>query len=202
MAQRYSRLAEIINLQRPRQVIEIGTWSGERAIELIAAGVAVRPDVHYLGFDLFEQGTPALNERELNVKHPTKIGKVEKRLQDFTDCFPSPPYKLTFQLLAGDTRDTLPGMVPPFPWGETFVFIDGGHSIETIRNDYDAVKQAAVIVFDDYYTPDDRGGWTNIDEFGCNRLVDEIGGFYLSYERDPVAGGGCVQMAVVRHENT
>jgi len=195
---RYWRLAELVQLQRPRQIIEIGTWNGERAVELLAAGLAVRPDVHYIGFDLFEQANEASNAREMNVKPATPLAAVERRLEQFINCYPNPPYFASMQLIPGDTRKTLEGVEPPFPWADTFVFLDGGHSVETIGSDYQNVKKAAVIAFDDYYTPDDRGGFIDIDQFGCNRIVDAIGGFYLLPERDPVAGGGTVQMAVLR----
>ena len=51
-------------------------------------------------------------------------------------------------LVRGNTRETLK------PISADFVYIDGGHSIETIQGDYDALKSSPVIVFDDFYIPD------------------------------------------------
>ena len=55
--------------------------------------------------------------------------------------------------------------------GADFVFIDGGHSVETITSDWlwvsRIINPGAVVVFDDYYKPEREG-------FGCNRIVENI----------------------------
>lgn len=198
MAKRYSRLSELVHLQRPRQIMEVGTWNGDRAIELMTAGLAVRTSVHYVGFDLFELSTPETDKREFNVKSSLSLSKVQAKLEAFINCYPRLSYSPTFELVPGDTRETLTDIKSPFPWDDTLVFIDGGHSVETIRNDFQAMRRAAVVVFDDYYTPDPQMRAPDLDKFGCNAVVNELGGFYPFPEKDPIAGGGIVQMVVWR----
>jgi hypothetical protein len=59
--------------------------------------------------------------------------KMSKRFDNFT-----------YDLNQGFTTDTL---VEPRVFD--FVYIDGGHSYETVKHDYSMVKDSKVIVFDD-----------------------------------------------------
>jgi len=51
-----------------------------------------------------------------------------------------------------------------------FIFIDGGHSIETIQNNWKYSKQLihdyTVVVFDDFYR--------DIENLGCKKILDSI----------------------------
>ena len=51
------------------------------------------------------------------------------------------------------------------------IFVDGGHSWETIDADWSNIQkyigQETVILFDDYYTGD-------VGETGCQRLIDSL----------------------------
>jgi predicted O-methyltransferase YrrM len=63
-----------------------------------------------------------------------------------------------------------------------FIFIDGGHSFETIQSDWDNVKHRmhdeTVVVFDDYWT-----GPALTDpvysQGGCQRLIDSLTGYQV-----------------------
>ena len=77
------------------------------------------------------------------------------------------------KLFKGFSRDTVPefaklGIKPDF------VFIDGGHSWDTVKDDWNNVKglihNDTVIVFDDYLSAAEEVGW------GCNRTIDSLGG--------------------------
>jgi hypothetical protein len=63
----------------------------------------------------------------------------------------------TFMLVPGLTKDTL---VEPVKYD--FVFIDGGHSYETVKHDYEMVKESKIILFDDYQLS------------GVRQFVDEL----------------------------
>ena len=58
--------------------------------------------------------------------------------------------------------------------GVDLIFVDGGHSEETIASDWYNVKQIltpdTVVIFDDYYI--DAGDV--MDGFGCNALIDSL----------------------------
>ena len=55
-----------------------------------------------------------------------------------------------------------------------FIFIDGGHSIKTIINDWkNCIKflnKETVVIFDDYYV----GNHKIIKKFGCNNLINNL----------------------------
>ena len=55
-----------------------------------------------------------------------------------------------------------------------FIFIDGGHSIKTISNDWkNCIKflnKETTIVFDDYYVSNHK----IIKKFGCNNLINNL----------------------------
>ena len=190
---RYSQLISIINETKPRTLFEFGTWNGDRAIEMVNAAKKHRKDVQYGGLDLFELGTPDLDAAESNVKPHIPIQEVFDKIKAATglnekDC----------QLLRANSRD-VKGEIATQHGPPDLVFIDGGHSIETIRHDFSLVKNAKLVVFDDYYVPDENGQCLDITQYGCNALVKEIGAALLP-EKDPVfvAGKRCgyVQMAI------
>jgi predicted O-methyltransferase YrrM len=176
---RYQELINLCHAIRPRRVLEIGTWNGQRATELCAKGAT------YVGFDLFEEANDETDQEEKNVKpHHTK--------EEVSELLTSKGVE--HELIQGNTRETLPAYEgEPFD----FVFIDGGHSIETIRSDWAEVQRmldsdGAVVVFDDYYEEmEDTHLW------GCNSLVDEMENVAFSQSADPVIPEGKVRIAAI-----
>ena len=71
-------------------------------------------------------------------------------------------------LYKGYTEDTLPKVVNELPKAD-FVFIDGGHSIETIENDWKYVQEVmdekTIVIFDDYW---------NREDAGCKKVIEGI----------------------------
>jgi hypothetical protein len=63
---------------------------------------------------------------------------------------------VTVHLFRGDTTLILPQMAPVLPRMD-FIFIDGGHSEETVRSDWTWVSRCigpdTVVIFDDYVDP-------------------------------------------------
>jgi len=190
---RYDQLLDIIADKKPRTIVEIGTWDGERAMMMAEEALKYQPEVEYLGFDLFEDATPELDERELNVKKHVTIGEVEAKLAEFKREFPG----FTYRLVRGDTRETLGGRGIQLT-NIDLAFIDGGHSVETIANDYNAVCQAKTIILDDYYIRGAEGEGYDIKEFGCNGLVESLEEKHLLPIVDDLPNGGYVQMAMAK----
>ena len=123
---RYRKLFDLVCEKQPKHVVEIGTWNGKRAMEFMGATNCI-----YTGFDLFEDATKDTDSEELNVKRHFELTEVSKHIEmaGFDN----------FQLIRGNTRETLPQWIekiPPFD----FAFIDGGHSIETIESDLKYIK--------------------------------------------------------------
>lgn len=180
---RYNQLIPIIEKSKPKTIVEVGTWNGHRAIMMATEALKHQKEVHYTGFDLFEDATAETDDKELNVKPHHAKSEVEKRLKAFQD--ENPGFK--FSLIKGDTNKTL--------WSYDFpsidlAFIDGGHSVETIKNDYDALQHAKVIVMDDFYVGRDTA------QHGCNEIVKDLDHVVLP-QKDPVKGGGKVQMVLL-----
>jgi predicted O-methyltransferase YrrM len=139
--------------------MEIGVWNGYQAFHMIKTCLKRSPNVSYYGFDLFEE----MNEQkyiEEWAKQPPHSRDVSKLLNRT---------KGNIYLYKGDTQVTLPKHIKDLPVMD-FVFIDGGHSLKTIKNDWSHVKklmgQKTIVIFDDY--------WIGDPQQGCKRLIDEL----------------------------
>jgi hypothetical protein len=164
---RYRQLLREIRSCRPRSIVEIGVFEGVRAVEMIEAASIDRPpqEIEYFGFDLFEQMTPEIFEKELS-KWPLTEEKVRERLLETG---------ASISLRKGPTSETLPDFVCERRGRPVdFVFIDGGHAIETIQSDWDSIRQiigaGSTVLFDDYYIDCP----SRIREFGCNAVLEKI----------------------------
>lgn len=190
---RYEQLLRLIDIHKPKSIFEFGTWNGERAIQMIDVAQRHNKDVQYFGLDLFEDATPENDIAESNVKQHFSAAAVLERIKDATGIEPT-LFKTNSRTLDRDTRISC-----------DFVFIDGGHSLETIQNDFDLSRSSKVIVLDDYYAPDEHGKMLDVSKFGCNKLVDSLQAAGISVAIMPstdrtLVGGkphGLVQMAVV-----
>jgi hypothetical protein len=185
-AGRYAYLPRIVRLVKPALMVEVGTWSGHRAIQMARAALATREHVRYEGFDLFEDATPERDRAEMNVKPHYSQEQVEALLASFALRNPG----FTFALTKGDSRDVLAEL------DADFAFIDGGHSVATIRSDFERLHRCRVIVLDDWYE-----GPIDVDRFGCNRVVESVPHWVLP-GGDPVAGGGRTRLVVVAEATT
>jgi predicted O-methyltransferase YrrM len=173
---RYDQLHQAVAFKKPRAILEIGTWNGMRALNMLT----ICPTAKYYGFDLFEDATDETDKAEFNVKPHNALDDVYYRLKDFD-----------VTLHKGNTNETL----PRFTDSVDFVWIDGGHSVDTIRNDWQNVARViapdAWVFFDDYYS-----GGIDTSLMGCNTIVAPLKHEILPM-RDKVSGGGFVQMVRV-----
>lgn len=159
---RYQQLFDEIKRIEAKRILEIGTWNGNRAIKMIAAADSVSDGtVEYVGFDLFEDLTNDLYNYEIS-KFPPDLNTVKDKLSQQT--------KAHVTLVKGNTMETLPQFVSETSFVPDFVFIDGGHALETIQNDWNAVSKLmskkTVVIFDDY--------WQNREDQGARPIVDTI----------------------------
>ena len=177
---RYDRLLEAVRALQPRAILEVGTWNGHRAVQMLS----LSPGATYYGFDLFEDGDEKTDEEEKNVKPHHALSVVQKRLEGFKA-----------HLYKGNTRETLKAFNEPID----FAWIDGGHSVETIRSDWENVRRVlqpgAAVFFDDYYT-----GGIDTELYGCNKVVEDWPHAVIP-DRDPVVPSGWVQMVRVYHDD-
>ena len=166
---RYSAILELAFRHRCKTILEIGVYTGRRARELIQTALVFhQPDeVRYFGFDLFEQMDSELLESELS-KLPPGIEEVRRLLSAVGP---------RVELYQGFSSSTLPPFVAEHTSSKLdfdLIFIDGGHSLETIRGDWEAVLPlvgpTTLVVFDDYYLDDPE----LIEKFGCNRVIEGL----------------------------
>lgn len=140
---------------------EIGTHKGGTAkqlIELLAPRVKA---LTYYGYDVFDADDPdkELHTRERNGKSPARISAAKQTLERYKRRYSNVKYKL----FKGYTTDTL---IKPIMFD--FVYIDGGHSYETVKHDYSMVKDSKIIVFDDFKTRGVNRCVTELKEQGIN----------------------------------
>lgn len=164
---RYRNLVQIVAEIKPQKIMEIGTCTAGSAKKMIQEAVKHREGVVYYGFDLFETTEASAYEM---TKVPLSGRQIRKKLD---------PLGAHIVLYKGNTRKTLWEM--PLPQMD-LIFIDGGHTFETIQNDWNRARQLmhdkTVIVFDDYWTgpalthPIYRVG-------GCKPLIDNLKGYQV-----------------------
>ena len=157
---RYSNILFLVLINRPITILEIGVYTGKRATEMIEAAKVFNNKIEYYGFDLFEMMNDKILKKEFS-KIPLSKKKIQQKLSKIADV----------KLFKGYTNKTLPKLKNK---KIDFIFIDGGHAVNTIHSDWikckNFIKKNTVIVFDDYYTNDKK----IFKKFGCNKVIDTI----------------------------
>jgi len=193
--QRYKQLLKIIGNYKPQTIVETGTWNGGRAIQMAIAAFQYTDSVHYVGFDLFEEATPELDHIELNSKPHNSLAAVNKRLQEFGVKMFEQGKEFTFELFKGDTKQTLKDN--DAVKDADFAYIDGGHSYETVKSDYENLKHIPILVFDDFFSKDKQDRMPEND--GVNQLMKEIEAYgkVVLPSSDLVKDGGITHLCFV-----
>lgn len=124
-----------------KTLCEIGTHKGNTAVQMILHLAPKGNNLSYIGYDVFDyaRNNVAFNQKERNGKGGASKDFVIKRLTKLKESFSN----FKYQLHEGLTKDTLQEN------SFDFVYIDGGHSYETVKFDYSRVKNSKLIVFDD-----------------------------------------------------
>jgi hypothetical protein len=167
-ALRYGRLYTHLRRHPARTILEIGVHRGRRSVGFIRSCLKTYPpsEVHFFGidlFDLYESAPPSVDlaaEHAL-TKRPLPQAAIRERL---IALLPSS----NIHLYAGPSQEVFAAHwreMPPMD----FVFIDGGHSLETIQSDFEfasrLLSKEGYIFLDDYWLT---------DEAGCRRLVRSL----------------------------
>ena len=168
MPDRYGHLTKTIVERGCRSIVEIGVWDAEHSRQMIQAALQKsRPEqVRFYGFDLFEAASDDLLESEVS-KSVRTLDEARRKLAPFEAL------GVTVELHQGNTMEVLPRVVPTMPPAD-FVFVDGGHSYETVRSDWENVSELmherSVVIFDDYVNE----LALRQENYGVNRLIDEL----------------------------
>jgi hypothetical protein len=153
---RYRHIYEEIERLRPKRILEVGTNDGINAVEMIRVARRSGVSVDYFGFDLFEALDRAELRREFSIRTRSRH-EVARHLRRNGVS--------SAQLVAGDTRKTLPEAARTLAPMD-LIFIDGGHSYETVLSDWTSVEplisDTTSVFFDDY------------PNFGIGPVVDQI----------------------------
>lgn len=156
---RYSHLYRLIKETDATKILEIGVWDGERALRMIDVALRKNGTCEYYGFDLFEDLDEETFNKEISKK-PLTEAVITSKLEGTG---------AVVRLYKGNTMETLPQVIGSLPKID-FVFIDGGHHVDTVTNDWKHVQNvmhdSTVVVFDDY--------WRNRSDHGARPVVDLI----------------------------
>jgi hypothetical protein len=163
--QHYAPMYEYLAAAPMRNILEIGTYNGDNAIGMIQTTPVNPKEITYWGFDYFEQ-FPKDKEQEEAATGYTNAASMSEVAQKIVYATGA-----EVNLTQGDSRLTVQSTNLPIM---DFIYIDGGHSIETIRNDWINVQKCigpeTVIFFDDYFV--------RRNDIGCKFILDELGEDY------------------------
>jgi glycosyltransferase involved in cell wall biosynthesis len=152
-----------------RRILEVGTYDGENAIGMIKTSRVLESQIEYYGFDLFKPNTEEQIKTELSwgYHNPPDVAEVLLKLKKRTRAHSmlySGDSNYTFQFMR--EHEGAYGVFSPMD----LIYIDGGHSPETIRSDWwnaeKLMHDHTVVFFDDYFI--DR------EDAGCAFLEKEI----------------------------
>tara|TARA_R100001086_G_scaffold245196_2_gene175808 strand:- start:700 stop:3018 length:2319 start_codon:yes stop_codon:yes gene_type:complete len=189
---RYGQLLQLVDHYKPKTIAETGTWNGGRAIQMAEIAFRHSDEVTYYGYDLFEEATTELDEKELNSKQHNLLTAVENRLEQYQKNCKAKNKTFNFKLFKGDTKYTLQQKKVDF------AYIDGGHSEETVNHDYDMLKESSVIVFDDFVSKDPNGNDPGEEFYGVNKIIEKVDKRRkVLPSSDGIVEGGITHLAVV-----
>lgn len=160
MPRRYKYLLQTIKENKAKRIMEIGTWRGQHALEMIEEAKKYFPatEIEYYGFDLFELLNDETSKKEFSIPPPS-VKEIKRKLEKTG---------AKINLYKGYSQETLPALVGKLPEMD-FIYIDGGHSIETIASDWQYAQKfmgaKTIVIFDDYW---------NRDDAGCKNIIEKI----------------------------
>lgn len=133
---------EIFDYYKPTTICEIGTHDGKSAVQFVDHCLQYQKNLKYTGYDIFDavKSNEKFHAKEVNGKGAGKFTTAKNNLRHRQ----KKKNKFSFELIVGFTKDTLVEST------YDFVYIDGGHSYKTVKQDYEKLKTSKVIVFDDY----------------------------------------------------
>jgi predicted O-methyltransferase YrrM len=145
---------KLLSEVEPTTIAEIGVHSGNTARQLISYCLKTfNKPLHYTGYDAFDLLVD--HDSELNGKGSANRYRLQIKLDKTKRDHPNS--QLTTEIIEGWTKNTL-----TISRQFDFVYIDAGHSYESVKHDYEMLKDSKIIVFDDYDMP------------GVKQLLDEI----------------------------
>ena len=156
---RYEYLYWHLRRNPARNILEIGVYRGVRSREFVKACLAKLPasEVNFYGIDLFElykESDPDfINKEFAQYKPPLSREEIRAVLGQLL------PQSNT-HLFAGRSDHVFARHLHTMPQMD-FIFIDGGHSLDTIQSDFECcsklISPTGAIFLDDYWLSRDAG---------------------------------------------
>ena len=166
-------LKEIL-LSKPKNFLEIGVFQGVTARNICELLYKIHKDnFRYIGIDLFEYDENLKDEVVPNInfnnplkqfyykyikrENPYSLISVKKLLKRF---------EKNVEIIKGDSKEILPNLDLT---EVDYVFLDGGHSYETVKNDLNnckiVIENNGIVLCDDYNLSQAPGVKKAIDDF-------------------------------------
>lgn len=156
---RYEYLYWHLRRNPARNILEIGVYRGVRSREFVKACLANLParEVNFYGIDLFELykelDSEFITKEFAQTKPPLSRDEIREVLGALLP-------QSNIHLFAGRSDRILARHSQDMPQMD-FIFIDGGHSLETIQSDFEycskLISPAGTIFLDDYWLSRDAG---------------------------------------------
>ena len=163
-----------IMVKKPKNFLEVGVFHGVTARNVCELLYKIHnSNFRYIGLDLFEKNSNSISEiipntefsnplktiyfRYIKRQNPYSLEAVKELLKK---------YEKNITLIKGDSNQTL----KKFDMSKIdFVFLDGGHEYETVKNDLnnciEVINNNGTIICDDYDLSFAPGVKKAIDEF-------------------------------------
>ena len=135
---------KLLDESEPKTIGEIGCHHGRTAIQLCSYALnKFKHPIHYVGYDAFDEISKEDSyQEEINRKG---LGSYNEATRWLNKVKGRNKERFTYQLVKGYTTETL---IEPVKYD--FVYIDAGHSYESVLHDWNMVQDSNLIVFDDY----------------------------------------------------
>lgn len=144
MTNRFNHIFNYLRQNFCTSILEIGVYKGDTALGMLQS--SINTNVEYTGIDLFEDLTDQTIKKEKSLRADS-VRQVKQKLSG---------YKVN--LIKGFSKNILPTLNESFD----LIFIDGGHSLETLRLDFYystlLIKQGGIIFIDDYTEEERHSG--------------------------------------------
>jgi len=169
-------LFEQIANHKPKKILEVGVFQGVTSRNICEKLDLIHQNqFNYYGIDIFEDSDNFLDDKEMTSKHNKISNPIKHLLYNIIFKENLNSLKSVKKLLKKfDNNVTLykglsDEILPKINMSEIdFVFLDGGHSYETVKNDLflilKNIKKNKVIICDDY----------DQKNYGVKKAVDEI----------------------------
>jgi len=161
---RKSVIIKHIKINQPLNILEIGVHTGGFAIRMLSQlSKSNLANTSYTGVDLFAEMQTRQNHKAEISMWPDSRNDVLKKIKDSA---PGTKVNLvqstSFEFLVNDKNKY------------DLIFIDGGHSYETVKSDWELsnklLNDQGVVFFDDFTS---KSGAAN-SGFGISKVVEEI----------------------------